>query len=75
MTYVLDTNIIIHYLRKEPNVHQNIEEAVLQGDIMIVPNVVNYEMKRGFRVSSAPQKEKSYNLFVGDSGFCAFAFP
>ena len=70
MTYALDTNIIIHYLRDEPRICQKIYSAVSQGDTLIIPNVVNYEIKRGFEVSSAPRKEKEYKILTKQGGFC-----
>ncbi|MCL2054454.1 MAG: PIN domain-containing protein [Oscillospiraceae bacterium] len=70
MIYALDTNIIIHYLRDEPRVCQEIYSAISQGDKLIIPNVVNYEIKRGFEVQSAPRKEKEYRILTEQGGFC-----
>jgi len=70
MVYVLDTNIIIHYLRKEPNVRQNFRNAVTSNHDIIVPQVVDYELKRGFRIVSAPKQEANYKLLLQE---CAVA--
>jgi len=43
MVYVLDTNIIIHYLRKEPNVRQNFRNTVTNNQDIVIPQVVDYE--------------------------------
>jgi len=70
MVYVLDTNIIIHYLRKQPNVRQNFRNAVINNHDIIIPQVVDYELKRGFRIASAPKQEANYKLLLQD---CAIA--
>ena len=70
MIYALDTNIIIHYLRNKPNVHKNFNEAVLQGNDLVVPKLVDYEIRRGFRVLHAPNKESAYKILTDTSGFC-----
>jgi len=66
MVYVLDTNIIIHYLRNEQNVRQNLRDAVINNHDIIIPQVVDYELKRGFRILSAPKKEANYKLLLQD---------
>ena len=70
MVYVLDTNMIIHYLRKTPSVYQNFIDAVKRGDSLIIPQIVNYEIKRGFRIQSAPQKEETYKVLTEPKGYC-----
>jgi len=70
MVYVLDTNIIIHYLRKELNVRQNFRNAVTSNHDIIITQVVDYELKRGFRITSAPKQEANYKLLLRD---CAVA--
>ena len=70
MIYALDTNIIIHYLKNTPSVHQNFNSAIMRGDDLIIPKIINYKMKRGFRVQSAPKKEAVYRALTEPSGFC-----
>ena len=72
MVYALDTNIVIHYLRNTPSVHKNFNDAVLRGDDLVIPKIVDYEMSRGFRVFSAPKKEAAYHVLT-TSGFCDLA--
>lgn len=64
MNYALDTNTIIHYLRKEPNVLQNFDNAALQGSSFLIPKVVDYEIRRGFSIISAPKKEAAYQILT-----------
>ena len=68
MTYALDTNIIVHYLRKEAGVIRNFRDAVVRGDDILVPKVVNYELCRGFRFRPAPGKESSYKILIEQCG-------
>ena len=69
MTYALDTNIIIRYLRDNELVKQNIREAILEKQELIIPRAVDYEMCRGFRCTPAPKKSKNYNDFAYN-GYC-----
>ena len=66
MVYVLDTNIIIHYLRNEPNVRLNFRNAVTGNYDIIIPQIVDYEMSRGFRIFPAPRKEANYKILLQD---------
>ena len=64
MTYALDTNTIILYLRNDSAVMQKFDDSYLQGHDFIIPKVVDYEMRRGFRIKSAPKKESAYDIFI-----------
>ena len=73
MVYVLDTNIVIRYLRNVPKVRRNVRESAVRGDFLIVPKVVNYEIKRGFSVLRAPNKETAYSVLTEPAGWCDIA--
>jgi len=73
MVYALDTNIIIHYLHNTINVIQNFNDAVMRGDDLIIPKIVDYEIKRGFRIFSAPKKEAAYKILTEPAGWCEIA--
>ena len=64
MVYALDTNIIIRYLRNDPDVRRNFSDAYLQGHDFVLPKVVDYEIRRGFRITSAPKKEAAYAILT-----------
>jgi len=70
MIYALDTNIIIHYLRGEHKVQQNLTNAVMRYDNLIIPKIVDYEMRRGFRIFPAPKKKAAYHDLVNED-YCA----
>jgi tRNA(fMet)-specific endonuclease VapC len=64
IAYALDTNIIIKYLRGEPNVEQNFDTTVVQGNRLVIPKAVDYEMQRGFNITAAPKKEAAYDFLA-----------
>jgi len=66
MVYALDTNIVIRCLRQDPGVKQHFEDAYLQGNDFVLPKVVDYEMRRGFRITSAFKKEAAYAIFTDE---------
>jgi predicted nucleic acid-binding protein len=70
MTYALDTNIIIHYFKKEPKVCKKFRDAVANGDNFVIPEIVNYEMRRGFATLHSPNNEKAYNILISQVEFC-----
>ena len=68
--YVLDTNVIIHRLRKEANVLKNFNDAVISGHNLVIPRAVDYEICRGFGLLSAPRKEAMYEELTASDGCC-----
>jgi len=64
MTYMLDTNTIIHYLRNHHKVLKNIYEANSGAAVLKIPVVVDYELRRGFRRTSASKKEELYQVLL-----------
>ena len=61
MTYAIDTNIIILYTKNLPNIIQKFDSIVSQGADIVIPKMVDYEMRRGFRIQSVPKIERLYN--------------
>ena len=61
MTYALDTNIIIHLLQNSPPVTISRDAALKQGELLVIPPYVHYEIRRGLLYVSAPVKEKLYH--------------
>ena len=64
MKYALDTNIIIRYLRNEPIIENNFDDAALRDYEMIIPKMVDYEIRRGFSITPSPKKEAGYKVLV-----------
>ncbi|MCL1863604.1 MAG: PIN domain-containing protein [Defluviitaleaceae bacterium] len=73
MVYVFDTNTIIHYLRDNPTVIANLEVAVDNYDFMVIPFVVDYEIRCGYEVKPAPNKEAHYDILSKRTDFCTVA--
>jgi predicted nucleic acid-binding protein len=71
MIFALDTNIVIHYLRNNQVVHQNFIKAIAEGDNIVIPIIVNYEIQRGFRIHHAPKKEAVYNVLINPQASAA----
>ena len=70
MTYVLDANVVIHYLRNDPNVKKNFRHAVSDGHTLLLPRAVDYEVCRGLKILSATKLTAVYNAITGPSGLC-----
>ena len=70
MIYALDSNIIIRYLRNDKTVLKNFDTAATHGDTLIVSKMVDYEVKRGFRIVNAPAKESAYMVLTEPAGRC-----
>ena len=64
MKYALDANVIVHYLRKELNVLSNFDNAAIRNCELIIPKVVDYEIRRGFSIYPAPRKETAYEILT-----------
>ncbi|MCL2189375.1 MAG: PIN domain-containing protein [Defluviitaleaceae bacterium] len=68
--YALDTNVIICYQQNNINVITKIAEAIKNKHTIVIPYIVDYEMRRGFAIKHAPRNELSYNKFSSPQGFC-----
>ena len=66
MTYALDTNIISYFLKDNRLVQENFRRALANGDSLIIPPIVYYEIKRGFYLNPAPSKEKIFGRMCLD---------
>ena len=66
MSYALDTNIIIRYLRNDAKTTQNVDMALEQRFNIYVPKMVDYEIRRGFAVMEIPavKKERAYRILL-----------
>ena len=64
MTYALDTNIVIRYLREDEYVTTHLDNAVANNNGICIPQMVDYEIRRGFSISIQPRKEAAYKIFL-----------
>ena len=58
--YALDSNIISFYLKNNAVVIENIEKAISDGNTMVIPPIVYYEVKRGLKFINATKKMKEF---------------
>ena len=70
MTYALDTNIIIHLLAGTKTARVKRDEAINQGDKIVIPKFVDYEIQRGLLCNLSHGKEKSYQKFCSIFSVC-----
>ena len=70
MIYVLDSNVIIHYLKENVNVTRNFDNAVLEGHKFLIPRAVDYEICRGLELLSATRKAATYKDMTNPMGQC-----
>jgi predicted nucleic acid-binding protein len=70
MTYALDTNVVIEFLRENKKIRKHRDKVLSQGDDLIIPVVTDYEMWRGFYYRPSPRKEKDYLFFCEDFQIC-----
>jgi len=45
----------------------------MRGDDLVIPKIVDYEIRRGFRIVTASKKEAVYKLLTGPDGWCRVA--
>ncbi len=62
MTYALDTNAISDWLKNDKNIAKRLNHAIEKGDSIVIPTVVYYELRRGFKYAAAPGKEHAFSL-------------
>ena len=70
MIYVLDANVIIHYLRNNENVKKNFQQAIMNGCKLLIPRIVDYEVCRGLMLLSATKMAATYNEITCPTGKC-----
>jgi len=66
MTYVLDTNIIIHLISGNPTAISRYEECLLDSKNIALSPYVDFEIRRGLRYKKATAKEQVYEKLCQD---------
>ena len=66
MKYALDTNVVFRYLKNEPPSVQTINNALAESHKLYIPKIVDYEVRRGFKLMRQPshRKELVYKLLT-----------
>jgi predicted nucleic acid-binding protein len=69
INYALDTNIVSYYLRNNQRIIDTIADSIKNGNEIIIPPIVYYEIKRGLVYSNAAAKLKAFKeLCTNDIG-------
>jgi len=61
--FVLDTNIISFYLKGNETVTDNISNALINGDSILVAPIAYYEIKRGLMAVNAQTRLREFDNF------------
>jgi len=68
MTYALDTNIISYWLQRNVQVVERLSQVLRRGDVVIIPPMAYYEIRRGFKHKPSPKKELAFALVCKSFG-------
>ena len=60
MIYALDTNTISYFLQGDNQVRTRLYQTLNNGDMVVIPPIVYYEILRGFRYKASPKKEWAF---------------
>jgi len=66
MNYALDTNVVFRYLKNELPSVKNVDDTLSANHKLFVPKIVDYEVRRGFKLMRTPsqRKEQVYKLLT-----------
>ena len=64
MIYALDSNAIVHFLHSNSNICYNFEKAIIYGCKIVVPEICDYEIRRGFYIKPNPRREAYFNILM-----------
>ena len=61
--FVLDSNILSFYIRKEASIIQKINETILAGHQVVISPIAYYEVKRGLLAIKAEKRLREFLSF------------
>ena len=64
--FALDTNIISYLLRYDPNVSARLQYENDRDNMIIIPPLVYYEIKRGLLIDNSTKRLRSFEHFCED---------
>ena len=70
MIYVLDSNVVIHYLKEHERVKRRLHQAIVDGYTLLIPNAVDYEVCRGLELLFAARKMAAYHGLTNSMSRC-----
>lgn len=63
MKYLLDTNVVSDFLRKDESVVKNMENSLANGVEIYICSIVYYEIVRGLTAAGKFKRFKEFNVF------------
>jgi len=60
MIYALDTNTLSFLFKEDEKVHRGADAATKNGDTMVLPPIVDYELQRGLLARRMVEKHRKY---------------
>ena len=63
MSYLLDTNIVTAFVKKNETIDKKIREVELQEEILFISCITYYEVKRGLLAVNATRQLSSFDKF------------
>jgi predicted nucleic acid-binding protein len=66
MIYALDTNIVSYILKKDESVVGRLKAEIDEGNYIVIPPIVYYEVRRGLLASGAVTKAAAFEVFFAD---------
>ena len=64
MTYFLDSNIASYIIKNNPLVIEYLKKLIINGNIIKIPSIVCYEVKRGLLAINAVNKLKLFDQYI-----------
>jgi predicted nucleic acid-binding protein len=65
-TFALDANIVSYILQKREEVIDRLDAEIAQGNEVVIPPIVYYEIRRGLIYSGATTKADLFNELLSD---------
>ena len=65
MAYLLDTNIVSYFLKKNITLKQKLENATSRGKEVFISCITYYEIKRGLFAVNATKQLAEFDIFSG----------
>ncbi|GBR77624.1 putative toxin VapC [Candidatus Termititenax dinenymphae] len=60
--FALDSNIVSYFLRNDKKIKERIVQEINDGNEIVIPPIVYFEVKRGLLAINAPQKSAAFEM-------------
>jgi len=62
MIFALDTNIVSYFIQEDKSIISRFGAEIRKGNSIVIPPIVYYEIRRGFKHKVSPKKEVAFML-------------